>query len=62
MEMPLAEIRLKCVSLVYRHGMGFESTATLADQVFKWVTDSPGQSPEATPKRRGQKPKTKPET
>lgn len=62
MEMPLAEIRLKCVSLVYRHGITREELTAQADNVFKWVTDSQGQSSEETPKTRGRKPKAVPET
>lgn len=62
MEMPLAEIRLKCVSLVYRHGMSNEELTAAADVVFNWVNESQGQSPEATPQRRGRPPKAKPET
>lgn len=57
MEMPLAEIRLKCVSLVYRHGITLEELSAAADNVFKWVTESQGQS-ETTPQKRGRKPKT----
>jgi transposase len=58
MEMPLAEIRIKCVSLVYRHGLSYEEISEQANKVFKWVMESQGQS-ETTPQKRGRKPKAK---
>lgn len=60
MENAVAEMRFRCISLVYRLDHTPDAAIDKAEKLFEWVMQSQGQ-PETTP-RRGRPPKQGSET